>query len=62
MARQLILAIAESAQRRRATTKKQSTIGSTTDDRAKLKVPRPKSAKLEPNADRRFKKTSAQPY
>ena len=29
--------------------------------KAKLKVPRPKSAKQEPNADRRFKKTSAQP-
>jgi hypothetical protein len=28
--------------------------------KAKLKVPRPKSAKQEPNADRRFKKTSPQ--
>ena len=40
---------------------RESTIGSTTDDGAKLKVPRPKSAKQEPNADRRFKKTSPQP-
>ncbi|MEG3990716.1 hypothetical protein QUA13_26935, partial [Microcoleus sp. S28C3] len=29
--------------------------------KAKLKVPRPKSAKQEPNADQRFKKTSPQP-
>jgi len=29
--------------------------------KAKLKVPRPKSGKQEPNADQRFKKTSPQP-
>ncbi|HCV31611.1 MAG TPA: hypothetical protein DGO89_16355 [Microcoleaceae bacterium UBA9251] len=39
----------------------QSIMGYPTDDGAKLKVPRPKSAKQEPKADQRLNKTSPQP-